>query len=177
MNNGFGVSPLEIQAADAQLKGLLYLEEFDYPARWLTGTQTALPANDSREVPIQIDGSSDFVIQAYQMTVFDSEGALEPNPNFLISFTKDGSGRRMSSGPVHVLNICGSYQENKYPSRLAYPVFLPLKSTYSILLENLSADAPDQVEFLMHGFKVYYTPPGGSGLDADQIRRQVFHVL
>ena len=177
MYNGFGVSPLEIQAADAQLKRLIYCEEFDYTARWIVGTNTALPANDSREIPVQFDGSSDFVIQTYNMTVFadSADGTLITDPNYLISFTKDGSGRRMSSGPVHVLNLLGSYQSFHYPNRLAYPVFLPMKSTYSILLQNLTDTAPDQVEFLMHGFKVYYTGPPGK--DNEDLRREIFHVL
>lgn len=177
--NGFGGSPLAYAAFQAQANGLVFLEEFDYPVRWLINTATALPANDSREVPLQIDGSSDFIICTYNGTVYDEdeeEGeVINPDPNYLISFTKDGSGRRMSSAPVHWNNLIGGYQSNKVPGRLCYEVFLPMKATYSVLLENLTAVEPARVELLCHGYKVYYTGPAGT--DNDQLRRQIFHVL
>ncbi len=170
----FALSPLEDQVRAAVDAGLIYCEEFDYVARWLVNTATSLAATSSVEIPVQIDGTSDFVVEEYDLTAFDNAGtpALVAAPNFLISFTKDGSGRRLSSGPVHVLNICGNYSASRYPGRLSYPVLLPSKSTYSVLLQNLSATAMSAVDLRIHGFKVFYIKA-----TAEEMRSQIFHVL
>src|SRR4030095_14428863 len=162
------VSPIELLASDAMLKSAVFCEQFDYVARWLVNTPTALPANRDLDIPIQIDGSWDFVIQEYNLVAFDNNDAYQAAPNLLISFTRDGAGRRMSSGPVHVMNICGSYGTSQAARRLPFPVLLPAKTTYSVLLQNLTATAWHQIELKMGGFKVYYE--GGAD------RLQVFHT-
>lgn len=176
--DGYGNSPLEVMARDAMRRGLCFIEEFDYVARWVVNTATALPANGAVEVPIQIDSSSDFIIQRYNGSVYSDTTTIVANPNYLVSFTKDSSGRRMSSGPVAWNNIIGGFFGTKYPGQLACPVLLASKSTYTVKLENLTAAAPNNVELALHGFKVYYTPADAAPEErhlADRIG--IFHVL
>ena len=68
--DGFGVSPLEIMATEAELQGLAWLDGFTYSADWIIGTATALGANASVDVQILINGDSDFVLLGAEKSDF-----------------------------------------------------------------------------------------------------------
>jgi hypothetical protein len=153
----YGTSPIEVLAREAMRARLVFLEAFDYVARFLVNTGTALGANNSQTVPIQIDAGWDFVIQEYLGIWINADGTtFNAAPNALVEFTRDTAGKNQQSLPVHWLNVFGSYSANKVPNQLPFPVLLSEKSTYNIKLTNLTADAPDQVETTYRGFKVYY---------------------
>jgi hypothetical protein len=176
--NGFGVSPLELMAADAMLQGIVFLDEFEYSAVW-TGT-TALAATSTAEVIILINGDSDFIYQELCLTAFDNQATpvLVPDPNLLLTITRAGAGRETMNQAQHVLNICGSYQSNKYPGRRPMSGILNAANTISFKLQNLSPTNFGRIDLTLSGFKVFYTVSRVPGHEGEQgTRAAVFHAL
>lgn len=175
--NGFGVSPLEIMASDAMLRGIVYLDQFDYSASWIVGTGTALGAAPaSVQAQIQINGDSDFIVQEMNLTAFDNGAppAVVVNPNLLLTVTRSGAGRELMNAPQHVLNVCGSYVGTRYPAKLPCPGLLNKSNNLTLSLQNLSTTVFSRVDVVFRGFKVFYvqSPEGVIGN-----RQMVFHAL
>jgi hypothetical protein len=172
MANGFGTSPLELLASDAMLGGLIYCETFVYSASWIAGTATALAANGTLEVDIQINGDSDFVCQDLNLTTLSSATppVLIPGQPMLLTITRAGSGRQLVNQAQNIFNLTGSFQSNFVPSRLPFPFLCQASNIIACTLQNLSNVAPGRVDLSLVGFKVFYT--------SNQVNRQsVFHVL
>lgn len=173
--NGFGVSPLELMAADAMLNGLVYLDEFIYSALWLTGTATALGANATVDVQVQINGDSDFIVQEQNLVAFDNSHAIVASPNLRLTLVRAGSGREIMSQPQHVLNICGGYQATRFPGRKPMAGLINANNLITCKLQNLSSVVFDSVDLSFIGFKVFYTTSMVSGEQGS--RQKVFHAL
>jgi len=173
--DGFGTSPLEIMAADAMMKGLVYLDEFTYSASWLTGTTTALGANGTTDVTININGDSDFIAQEYNLTGWSAVNTIVASPDLLINIVRGGSGREIFNQAQHVGNICGGmYQSRSAPGRLPISSLYQSMNTVRVTLTDRSAVAWNRIDFAMRGFKVFYQT-NAQGLTGN--RQSVFHAL
>lgn len=173
--NGYGTSPLELLACEAELQGIAFLDEFTYSARFLVNTATALGALGTNQVQIQINQDSDFVFQEQNITCFDHTPTYVDDPNMLISMVRAGSGREVMNQDQHVLNVMGSYARNKVPGRKAMPGLIQANSTLTIKLTDLQNEAWSQIDVALIGFKVFYIQNPATGQVGD--RRTVFHVL
>ena len=162
----YGTSPLEIMAAEAMLKGLVYLDQFTYPAVF-TGA-TALGSLGTAQVQIQINGDSDFICQEIDFTCFTNTTTINASLNALMTITRAGSGRELMSQPVHIQNMAGNYWNNSVPGKLPMPGLIQMSNVLTVTLQNLRAQAEGRVDVAFRGFKVFYT--GGD-------RRNIFHAL
>lgn len=165
---GYGTSPLELMASDAMLRGEVFLEHFTYSAAWITGTATALGANATAEVQIQINGDSDFMIQEMNLTALTAAGTFLAVPDYLILITIAGAGRQIMNQPQHVANYCGSYNSAQVPGRVPMPKIVQSSNTISCALTNRTGTAANRADLALRGFKIFYA--GGN-------RQQIFHVL
>jgi hypothetical protein len=168
---GYGNSPLEVMACDAMLKGLVFLDEFTYSAAFVLATPTELAASGTTEISIQIDSGADFLAQALNITAFDDSGAYIPEPNYLLTLVRGGSGRELMNQAQHVLNICGNYRHQR--GEKPCPGLCASMSQLTVRLQNLTSDAPARVDIALLGFKVFYLAV--AGVQAD--RRKVFHAM
>lgn len=165
---GYGTSPLELMASDAMLRGEIFLESFTYSAAYVTGTATALAANGTTEVQIQISGDSDFIIQEVNIVAETAAGTFLAVPDYLILVVIAGAGRQIMNQAQHVANFCGSYNSNQFPCRLPMPKLVQASNTVSVTLTNRTGTAANRADVMFRGSKVFYT--GGN-------RQQIFHVL
>lgn len=149
----FGTSPLEILACEAMLQGKVFLDQFTYSAKW---DNSSLTATGTIPVNIQIDGDSDFVMQAVNLTAFTNATTVLATPNFLITIARAGSGRVIMNQPQHIMNLCGNYWNNSFPGVWPMPGLLQAKNTTTVTLQNLSGVAPLRVDVALVGFKVFY---------------------
>lgn len=157
----FGTSPLELLAADAMLRGLVFLDQFSYVATWSAATNNQLTATATKPVNIQIDGDSDFIMQMVNITAFSTNATtVNTSPNFLLTITRSGSGRNIMSQPTHVQNICGNYWNNSYPGAWPMPGLLAAKNTTVLTLQNISGVDQNRVDIALVGFKVFYKGVG-----------------
>jgi hypothetical protein len=164
----YGSSPLELLAADAMLRGTINCNSFTYNADFLTGTASALGANGTVNVPIQITSEADFVCQQLMVTAWGAAaGTLLQDPDFTLNIAIS-SGRPWFNAPVIVRNIAGSYAAAENPDTLPFPRLIPLNSTLTVTLVNRTATAANFVQVLLIGFNVYYQT---------ETRAQVFHTL
>lgn len=169
----FGSSPIEVLAREAMRARLIYCEAFTLVARFLVNTSSALGANASQTIPVNVDQAFDFVIQQKLGIWINADGTtFNANPNALVEFQMDTSAKPLSSAPMHWLNVFGSFSANKVPNSLPMPELISQKSTYQVKLTNLTGDAPDQVEISLPGFKVYYLSSGGRPAPT---REQIFN--
>lgn len=153
----FGTSPIELLAADAMLRGLVFLDQFTYVASWSTATNNQLTGTANIPVSIQIDGDSDFIMQMVNLTAFSTNATtVNTSPNFLLTITRSGSGRNIMSQPVQVQNLCGNYWNNSYPGAWPCPGLLAAKNTTVVTLQNLSGVSQTRVDVALVGFKVFY---------------------
>lgn len=152
--NGYGVSPLEIMASEAMLRGLVFLDQFTYSAVF-TGA-SALGAAATAVVQVNIDADSDFVLQQVNITA-QTAGPTIITPNYLILLTRAGSGRQIMNQPQHVQNVCGQLWNNAQPGFAPMPGLMQARNTISVQLQNLTATAATRVDVAMIGFKVFYT--------------------
>lgn len=164
--NGFGTSPLELMAADAMLRGAINCEEFAYSALWFGAN--ALGASATVQVDTQINGDSDFILTELNLVSFTALDTIETNPDFTLMLVAAGSGRQMFDRAQHVLNLCGSYADNRVPAKMTFGRLMAAKGTISAVLTNRSAVAQNYTLLSYKGFKVFYT--GGD-------RQQIFHAL
>lgn len=165
---GYGTSPLELMASDAMLRGEVFLEHFTYSASWITGTATALAANGTTEVQININGDSDFMIQEMNLTGLTAAGTFLAVPDYLLLVTIAGAGRQIMNQAQHVANACGSYNAGQVPGRLPMPKLVQAANAIACNLTNRTATAANFAQLSLKGFKVFYS--GGN-------RQQIFHVL
>lgn len=168
MGGGFGSSPIELLAADAMLRGEIFCTDFTYSAAWIAGTATALGASATVDSPVQINADSDFVIQEIEFLSYSALDTIIATPDYLLQIIMAGSGRAIMNQAQHVMNYTGSYQANRVPCLLGYPLLIPSNSTITCTLQNRTVTASNRAELMFRGFKVFYT--GGN-------RQQIFHVL
>lgn len=169
--DGFGSSPIELLARDAMLAGVVFCDFFSLPAAWLTGTPTALGANSSLPIAIQVGSSGDFVIQAFQgvcKQTVSGTPTIQGTPDILISMVEDGSNRQLFGAPTHWSNVVGRFGTNQVPGVNQYPKLLQANSSLSVTLTDISGTAWTYIYFLLKGFRVYYQ---------GATREQVFHLL
>lgn len=176
--NGFGISPLEIMATEAELQGLVWLDEFTYSADWIIGTSTALGAAATVDVQILINGDSDFIPQERNIVAFDNGHAIVPDPNLKVTVTRGGSGRQVMNQAQHVLNYFGSYASNKFPGRQPFPTLLGNSQILTVKLQNLSTVVFDLVSISFTGMKVFYLQTKDKdGKIVTGNRQDIFHVM
>lgn len=160
-------SPIETLAREAMLQGLCFLDSTTLNLKYLTGTPTALGANASLPLQLQIGSQGDFVIQMLQVTGKQA-GAIVANPDIEVSLVDDSSQRVFQNSPTHILNVFGNYGTQRVPGVLPYPKLMMANSTLEVTLTDLSGVAWTYVYVAFEGFRVYYT--GGT-------REQIFHAL
>lgn len=154
---GFGSSPLELLATDAMLRGKVFCQNFTYSGAWLTGTGTALAALGSTDVQINISNDADFVCQEVNFVTFSAADTIVDDPDMTTLWTLAGSGRNLMNQAQHVLNVTGAFELNRpFPGRLSYPFMLPMKSTLTVNVTDLSNVATDHAHMAFRGFKVFY---------------------
>jgi len=176
----FGTSPLEILASAAMLKGLCYLDEFTYTARFDPTTNTGLGANAQAQVTININSDSDFIALQYNHEAWSAAGTIVNQPDQLILLTRQGAGRNIMDQAVPVINFCGNYA---FTDR-NYPGYLPISSLYqgngsvNVQLTNRTATnfntGTARIDFVMRGFKVFYQT-NAQGQTGN--RQDIFHAL
>lgn len=171
---GFGDSPIEILACQAMLDGRAYLQYFTYSASWQTGTTTALGANATVDVPIQINADADFVVQEIDFTSTTAAGTFLATADYLLTMVLSGSGKQVMNQAQMIANFAGSYQANQFARSLKMPILITANSTVVNTLANRTAVAANRADLALHGFKVYYTQnaKGETGK-----RTEIFHVL
>jgi hypothetical protein len=176
----FGTSPLELLAAAAMLKGLCYLDEFTYGARFDNVVNTGLAANGQQQVGIPINSDSDFIAIQYNLEAWSTAGTLVNQPDLLLLLTRTGAGRNIMDNAVPVINLCGNYA---FTDR-NYPGFLPISSLHQgngllmVQLTNRTATnfntGTARIDFTMRGFKVFYQT-NAQGQTGN--RQDIFHAL
>lgn len=166
--NGYGTSPLELMAADAMLRGKIFCQRFTYSARFVTGTSTALAANGTTSVDTQINGDSDFLMLSMNLTAFTAADTIIASPDYLLLLTASGAGRNLMDAAQMVSNITGSFQANRIPDRMCFPILLSAKNTLTSQLTNRTGTACNLCHIAFDGMKIFYT--GGN-------RQEVFHAL
>jgi hypothetical protein len=179
--NSFGTSPLELMACDAMLQGLVYIDEFTYSAAWISGTQTALGALATVDVPIQINSDSDFIVQeqnlsAIVVTVASPEDLHEcvTCPDLLLTIIKAGSGREVMNQAQHVTNILGNYWSAQFPGRKGTTAIWQSNNTVTCRLQNRTSIAFDRVDIAFNGFKVFYQT---NAAGQQGTRQSIFHAF
>jgi hypothetical protein len=163
----FGSSPLELLAADAMLRGTIFCNSFTYNADFGPGGASAIGANGTVNVPIQITSEADFVCQMITTTAFSAVGTILQDPDVTL-FVQISSGRPWFNAPVILRNIAGTYASAENPDTLPFPRLIPLNSTLTTTIVNRTASAINFLEVLFIGFNVYYE---------SETRSQVFHTL
>ena len=176
----FGTSPLEIMASAAMLKGLVYLDEFTYGARFDPTVNTGLAANGQTTVAININSDSDFIAVQYNLEAWSAAGTIVNQPDLLILLTRSGAGRNVMDSALPVINFCGNYA---FTDR-NYPGFLPISSLHQgngqlqVQLTNRTATnfntGTARIDFTMRGFKVFYQT---NNLGQTGNRQDIFHAL
>lgn len=171
MGLGFGMSPLEIMATDAMLRGAVYLEDFTYSIAYLTGTATALGASSSVDASVQLNNDADFIIQEVNLVSWSAVATIIGDPDYTLLLTMAGSGRQIMNQAQHVLTFCGAFAQNRVPGRRPFPRLLAKSNTIQTTLTNRSAVAANRVDLAFRGFKVFYQG------NPDMERQRIFHVL
>jgi len=175
---GFGDSPLEILACQGMIDGRCFLQSFTYSASWQTGTPTALGANGTTEVAVQINADADFVIQEMTFTSTTAAGTFLAVADYLLTCVLSGSGRQVMNQPQMIANWAGSYNANQFARRLTMPILVVANSNILNTLVNRTAVAANRADLTFNGFKVYYTEGRDSqGNVAVGDRTSIFHVL
>jgi len=172
--NGFGVSPIELQASDAALMGIVYLDDFTYSAIWQGPTQLGSLATVT--VPIQINGDSDFVVQESNLIAYDNQSTPVnvAVPNLLVTITRAGAGREVMDSPQHVSNVFGNYTPALNPGRNPMPSLWNARNTINVQLQNLTTTVFGRIQASFRGFKVFYIQ-NSKGQTGD--RTSIFHAL
>jgi len=163
----FGTSPIELLAADAMLRGAVFLNEYVYPAKWITGLTSALGSGATVDQAIQITSEADFVAQELNLVAWSAAGTLVADPNIEINI-QIASGRPWFNTSVNARLVCGTYSSGNFPNKLVMPRLIPAKSTVTVTLTDQQATAWNRVEVMLLGFNVYYQT---------ETREQVFHVI
>jgi hypothetical protein len=167
----YGSSPLEVMACQAMIDRLVYCQSFTYNA--LFASSTALGATSTVDVPVPINGDSDFIMQELNLTSWTAADTPEIDPDYTMMLTISGSGRQLFDKELSVQNMCGSMLVNKAGLRkLPFPVLVQANNTLTVRLTNRSAVAANRVDVSMVGFKVYYI-----GEPEVANRNAIFHVL
>jgi hypothetical protein len=165
---GFGTSPLELLAADAMLRGKIYLNSAVYPFKWLTGQASALGSGGTVPVVVNINGDSDFLCLGVTGIAFSTNSTTEvADPNIEALF-EIASGRMWFNQSLNFRTFIGGYNTGLVPNQMFMPRLIPAQSTITITLTDNQATAWNRVEIALIGANVYYQ---------SATRDQVFHVL
>lgn len=166
----FGSSPVELLAADAMLRGLIFCNSYVYNADFLTGTSQAIPASATSVTQVvQITSEADFVVQQLSAICWGSAaGTLLQDPDYTLNIAIS-SGRPWFNAPLSVRNIAGMYAVGEIPVPMTFPRLIPLNSTLTVTVTNRTATAANFFQLALIGFNVYYQPGGN--------RQTVFHAL
>jgi hypothetical protein len=166
----YGSSPVELLAADAMLRGLIFANAYTYNADFLTGTTQAIPASATSVTQVvQITSEADFVVQQLSAICWGSAaGTLLQDPDYTLNITIS-SGRPWFNAPLSVRNVAGMYAGAEIPIPMPFPRLIPLNSTLTITVTNRTVTAANFFQLALIGFNVYYQPGGN--------RQTVFHAL
>jgi hypothetical protein len=102
-------------------------------------TQTAL---------ISIQADADFVL------TYITAAPVPTTNTFLIQVTDQGSQRKLSNNPIHMLDLCGTAQR---PYILPMPHRFPRNGAILLDFTNLGANL-DTTRVDLHGYKIWSTP-------------------
>jgi hypothetical protein len=163
----FGTSPIELLATDAMLRGAVFLNQYIYPAKWITGLTSALGSGTTVDQGIQITSEADFVCQETNLIAWSAASTLVADPNIEINI-QIASGRPWFNTSVNARLFCGTYSSGNFPNKMVMPRLIPAKSTVTITLTDQQSTAWNRVEVNLIGFNVYYQT---------ETREQVFHVI
>lgn len=163
----FGTSPIELLATDSMLRGGVFLNEYVYPAKWITGLSSALGSGASVDQAIQITSEADFVCQELNLIAWSGASTLVADPNIEMNI-QIASGRPWFNTSVNARVMAGTYSSGNFPNKMVMPRLIPAKSTITVTLTDNQSTAWNRVEVNMIGFNVYYQT---------ETREQVFHVI
>lgn len=172
---GFGTSPIELMATNAMLTGEIYCEQFYYSANWEGAL--GLGASATQAVQVQIDSSSDFIVQMMNLTALTDANTYDQDPDLLLQMVVAGSGRQIMQSPQHVANVTGYYRGIAdimgFPAALPFPRLIQANSTLTCTLQNRSTVdfSGGLIQLTLVGFKIFYAA------DKNASRRSIFHVL
>lgn len=153
---GYGNSPIEALACEAMIRGKAILQFFTYSAAFLTGTNSALAANGTTEVPIQINNDADFVCQQIAITSTTAAGTFLAVPDYTILLVAQGSGKQLMNQAQMVANLAGSFNGGQIVNYLPFPLLIQKASVLSVTLVNRTATAANRADVALVGFKIYY---------------------
>jgi hypothetical protein len=163
----FGTSPIELLATDSMIRGGIFCNQYDYPAKWITGLTSALGSLASVDQAIQITSEADFVCQELNLIAWSAAATLSADPNIEINI-QIASGRPWFNTSMNARLICGTYSGGNFPNKMVMPRLIPAKSTVTVTLTDQQSVAWNRVEVALIGFNVYYQT---------ETREQVFHVI
>ena len=164
----FGTSPIELLATDAMLRGGVFLNQYIYPAKWITGLSSALGSLATVDQVIQVTSEADFVCQELNLIAFSTNATtLVADPNIEANI-QIASGRPWFNTSVNARLMFGTYSSGNFPNKMVMPRLIPAKSSITITLTDNQTQAWNRVEVNLIGFNVYYQT---------ETREQVFHVL
>lgn len=178
--NGFGVSPFELMASDAMLKGIVRLDEFIYSVPFLNNTDSGIGSGQTKELQLLINGDSDFLVQEQNFSAYDSASppVVVVNPNLLITVTRSGSGNQLMNNAQHILNWGGGYTGTRYPGRKPTAALWMASNNIAVKVQNLGTTVFSRVDIAFVGVKVFYqsvTLPNGHTITGN--RTSVFNSL
>jgi hypothetical protein len=129
------------------MNGQVQVEAFEY-------TSDLLPLVGSSTTPVlvNIQNDSDFLILATIGKVYTGAGAVQADPDLMLTFLDTGTGRQLMSGPLHFGNCVGSAQ---LPYIWPEPKLMRGGATLQVTMTNNVA-ANRYVYLSFHGYKVFY---------------------
>lgn len=149
-NMGLGDAAFGVAAAQSTIPRKYqqrYREQFAYTLDFLPATLSTTTFGN-----ISIQADSDFIIIAGVGVVTDVANTTRQTfvPQ-LYTLTDGGSGRNLTSNPIHYHNIFGTAEE---PAYWPQPKVLDRGSTFTVAVQNLEATSRN-VRLAFLGFKVY----------------------
>lgn len=133
-----------------------YIEFFTYAT---TRFSIAPAATPSQNITIQND--ADFLVDKITYAA-DNAGAAQTDstrivPNISVQLITSGSGKAWSNTPVMLPGMIGYAS---LPFILTKPYLLYANTTLTINFQSFEAANTYNLQLLLHGRKLYYTPPG-----------------
>lgn len=114
---------------------------------------TPLAANSTTTQQINIANDSAFIILSAVLVETDTTNLVFLGQRPLLAALFDsGSGRLLSSTPIHADNWFGTAQEPKYWD---VPKVLSPNSAFNVTLQNLDTVNDRNVRVAFHGFKIF----------------------
>jgi hypothetical protein len=133
---------LESRAGKIQLEGFTYSAQFPI-ATFIGGA--VLP------VQVPINNDSDFIWRYTTLAAYTAANVPQVDPDYLISFFDNASGRNMQDQPIHVSCVTGTAQ---MPYILPEPKRIASGAVLTVTLNNIGGVAANAYVTLC-GFKVF----------------------